>query len=130
IQLGKSHFDSEAIGNSIAFTSFAFCLIVAAVECRSETATAVTTATFDSKQMNLAMLGEFVLAVLVTQMDVFHRLLGTTWLHMKEFAWALVPALALMALWELGKLAARHWRWLERGQPSSATRRAEPVLPG
>ena len=57
--------------------------------------------------MNWAMLGEFVLAVLVTQMDAFRRLLGTTQLNLREFAWALVPALALLVLWELGKLAAR-----------------------
>ena len=77
IQYGTTHFHSEHIGNSIAFTAFALALIVAAVECRSETATALTTATFDSKQMNWAMIGEFIVAVLVTQMDVFHRLLGT-----------------------------------------------------
>jgi Ca2+-transporting ATPase len=129
IQLSKSHFDSMAIGNSIAFTSFALCLIVAAVECRSETATALTTATFDSKQMNLAMLGEFVLAVLVTQMDVFNRLLGTTSLSAGQFGWALVPALALLALWEIGKLAARRRQPSERPRPSTA-RRAEPVLQG
>ena len=74
------------MGQSIAFTAFALCLIVAAVECRSETATALTTATFDSKQMNWAMLGEFVLAVLVTQMDVFNRLLGTAQLNLRQFA--------------------------------------------
>jgi Ca2+-transporting ATPase len=39
IQLGKSHYDSVAVGQSIAFTSFALCLIVAAFECRSESAT-------------------------------------------------------------------------------------------
>ena len=49
----------------------------------------LTTATFDSKQMNWAMLGEFVLAVLVTQMDVFHRLLGTTDINLRQFGWAL-----------------------------------------
>jgi magnesium-transporting ATPase (P-type) len=86
---------------------FALCLIVAAVECRSETGTVLTTATFDSKQMNWAMLGEFVLAVLVSQMDVFHRLLGTTDLNLREFGSALVPAIALLALWEAGKLIAR-----------------------
>ncbi|HEY6277122.1 MAG TPA: HAD-IC family P-type ATPase [Streptosporangiaceae bacterium] len=107
IQLGTSHYHSTAIGNSIALTSFALGLIVAAVECRSETGTALTTATFESKQMNWAMLGEFVLAVLVTQMDVFHRLLGTTVINLQQFAWALVPALALLVLWELGKLIAR-----------------------
>ena len=80
---------------------------MAAVECRSETGTVLTTATFDSKQMNWAMLGEFVLAVLVTQMDVFNRLLGTVQINLREFGWALVPALALLALWELGKLIAR-----------------------
>ena len=66
-----------------------------------------TTATFDSKQMNWAVLGEFVLAVLVTQMDVFNRLLGTTALNMRQFGWALLPAVALLALWEPGKLIAR-----------------------
>jgi len=107
IQYGTSHFNSEHIGNSIAFTSFALCLIVAAVECRSQTESVLTVDTFDSKQMNWAMAGEFVLAVLVTQMDVFHRLLGTVDINLRQFGWALVPAIALLALWELGKLIAR-----------------------
>jgi len=67
----------------------------------------LTTSSFDSKQMNWAMLGEFVLAVLVTQMDVFNRLLGTVQLNLRQFAWALIPAVALLGLWELGKLIAR-----------------------
>ncbi|HXZ72841.1 MAG TPA: cation transporting ATPase C-terminal domain-containing protein, partial [Streptosporangiaceae bacterium] len=78
-----------------------------AVECRSQTETVLTVDTFDSKQMNWAMLGEFVLAVLVTQMDVFHRLLGTVDINLRQFGWALVPAVALLLLWELGKLIAR-----------------------
>jgi P-type Ca2+ transporter type 2C len=107
IELGQHHFGSVHVGQSIAFTSFALCLIVAALECRSETGTVLTTASFDSKQMNWAMLGEFVLAVLVTQMDAFNRLLGTVQINLREWAWALVPALALLLLWELGKLIAR-----------------------
>src|SRR6185437_409678 len=87
IAVGQHIFGSVSVGQSIAFTSFALCLIVAAVECRSESETALTTATFDSKQMNWAMLGEFVLAVLVTQMDVFNRLLGTTQLNLRQFGW-------------------------------------------
>ncbi|KPC75549.1 hypothetical protein ADL35_24950, partial [Streptomyces sp. NRRL WC-3753] len=75
IQLGRSLYDSLPIGNSIAFTAFALCLIVAALECRSETGTALTIASFDSKQMNRALLIEFALAIAVTQMDLFHRLL-------------------------------------------------------
>jgi P-type Ca2+ transporter type 2C len=107
IEVGQHLFGSVAVGQSIAFTAFALCLIVAAVECRSETGTVLTTATFDSKQMNWAMLGEFVLAVLVTQMDVFNRLLGTTQLNLRQFGWALLPAIALLLLWELGKYIAR-----------------------
>ena len=107
IQYGTSHFGSEHIGNSIAFTSFALCLIVAAVECRSQTESVLTVDTFDSKQMNWAMIGEFILAVLVTQMDVFNRLLGTTQINLRQFGWSLIPALALLVLWELGKYVAR-----------------------
>ncbi len=109
LQYGTTHFGSEHIGNSIAFTAFALCLIVAAVECRNQTASALTPATFDSKQMNYAMLGEFILAVLVTQMDVFHRLLGTTDINLRQFGWALLTAVALLILWEAGKFVARRW---------------------
>ncbi|HEY7594773.1 MAG TPA: HAD-IC family P-type ATPase [Actinophytocola sp.] len=104
--LGERNFDAQ-IANSIAFTSFALCLIVAAVECRSETASVLTTSTFDSKHMNWTMFGEFALAVLAVQTDAFHTLLGTTKLSMQQFAWALIPAVALLLLWELGKLVAR-----------------------
>jgi Ca2+-transporting ATPase len=107
IGLGTSRFGSLEVANSVAFTSFALCLIVAALECRSETGTVFTTETFDSKVMNRAVLVEFVLAVLVTQMDVFNRLLGTTPITLGQFGWALLPALALLLLWEAGKLIAR-----------------------
>jgi Ca2+-transporting ATPase len=94
------------VGQSIAFTSSALCLIAAAVECSSETGTVLTTATLDRQQMNWALLGEFVLAVLVTQMDMFNRLLGTTQLNLRQFGWALIPALALLLLWD----SASTWR--------------------
>lgn len=114
IKLGETHFHSTAVGQSMAFTTFALCLIVAALECRSETETVLTTASFDSKQMNRAMLVEFALAVLVTQMDALRRLLGTTQLDLRQFAWTLVPPLVLLALWESGKLVA----WRTRGGSS------------
>jgi len=107
IGLGKSEFGSLEIGQSVAFTAFALSLIVAAFECRSETGTVFTTATFDSKQMNRAALFEVVIAVLTTQMEALRRVLGTTDIDMKEFRWALLPPLALLLLWELGKFIAR-----------------------
>ncbi|MFE6836643.1 cation-translocating P-type ATPase [Streptomyces sp. NPDC057705] len=110
ITLGKDHFDSVATGQSIAFTAFALCLIVAAFECRSETDSVLTPSTFDSRQMNWVALAQFVLAVLVTQMDGFRRLLGTTEIDARQFGWAVLAAVALLLLWELGKLVARRSR--------------------
>ncbi|MFE2166455.1 cation-translocating P-type ATPase [Streptomyces sp. NPDC059447] len=110
IKLGEARYDSTATGQSIAFTAFALCLIVAAFECRSETDSVLTTTTFDSKQMNWVALAQFVLAVLVTQMDGFRRLLGTTEIDARQFGWALLSAVVLLLLWELGKLVARRSR--------------------
>ncbi|WP_371646115.1 cation-translocating P-type ATPase [Streptomyces mirabilis] len=110
IKLGQARFDSVEIGRSIAFTAFALCLIVAAFECRSETDSVLTTSTFDSKQMNWVALAQFALAVLVTQLDGFRRILGTTQINARQFGWALLAALALLLLWELGKLLARRSR--------------------
>jgi P-type Ca2+ transporter type 2C len=103
------------VARSVAFTSFSLSLIVGALEVRSETQTVFTTATFDSKQMNWTLLGEFALAVLVTQMDVFNRILDTVPISLAEFGWALLPALTLLVLWEAGKAgfragASRHRR--------------------
>jgi Ca2+-transporting ATPase len=109
IEIGTRHFHSTAVGTSIAFTAFALCLIVAALECRSETDSVITTATFESRQMNRTIVLEFVLAVLTTQMDALRRILGTTQLTFREFAWALVPVVGLFSLWELGKLLARRF---------------------
>ncbi|WP_406367503.1 cation-translocating P-type ATPase [Streptomyces sp. NBC_00645] len=113
IKFGESHFDSVRVGSSMAFTAFALCLIVAAFECRSETESVLTTSTFDSKQMNWTALAQFVLAVLVTQMDGFRRILGTTEIDLRQFGWALLSAVALLVLWEVGKLLARRARRTE-----------------
>ena len=121
IELGKAHYGSVEVGQSIAFTSFSLMLIAAALECRSETGTVFTTATFESKQMNWVILGEFFLAVFVTQADVFRRLLGTVQIDMKQFGWALVPVVVLVAVWELGKLLAR--RRLEALSPGGTSPR-------
>ncbi|MFF3691671.1 cation-translocating P-type ATPase [Streptomyces sp. NPDC002187] len=110
IKLGQAHFDNVEVGRSTAFTAFALCLIVAAFECRSETDSVLTTSTFDSKQMNWVAVGQFVLAVAVTQMDGFQRILGTTEINARQFGWALLSAVVLLVLWELGKFLARRSR--------------------
>jgi len=120
LSLGTGQFGSLEVARSVAFTSFSLCLIVGALECRSETGTVLTTATFDSKQMNWTLLAEFALAVLVTQMDVFNRLLDTTSITLAQFGWALVPAVALLVLWEAGKAVVR----------SADARKARSASPG
>ncbi|MFF3559462.1 cation-translocating P-type ATPase [Streptomyces sp. NPDC002574] len=110
IKLGQARFGSVETGQSIAFTAFALCLVVAAFECRSETQSVLTPSTFDSKQMNWVALAQLVLAVLVTQLDGFRRVLGTTAIDARQFGWALLTALALLLVWELGKLLARRSR--------------------
>ena len=107
ISIGQNVYGSLAVGQTIAFTSFAFCLIVGAFECRSETESVFNLTTFNSKQMNWAAVAEFVLAVMASQMDAFHRILGTQELNLQQLGWAVVPAVALLGLWELGKLVAR-----------------------
>ncbi|GEL21164.1 ATPase [Pseudonocardia sulfidoxydans NBRC 16205] len=107
IAAGPALFGDVEVGRSVAFTAFALCLVVAALECRDATGSVLTTATFDSRNLNWTILAELVLAVLVTQMDVFQRLLGTVDISLAQFGWACLPALALLLCWELGKTLAR-----------------------
>jgi P-type Ca2+ transporter type 2C len=107
IAFGQHHWHSAAVGSSIGLTAFALMLIVAAFECRSVWHTALTSATFDNPKMNWTALAELTLAVMITQMDLFNRLLGTTPLRHGQFLLALGSAALLIVLWEAGKLVAR-----------------------
>jgi Ca2+-transporting ATPase len=109
IEVGQHHFDSLPVGTSIAFTSFALMLVVAAFECRSETETAVSASTFDSPKMNWVALAELAVAVATTQMGGFRRILDTTDLNMEQWAWALLPMVGLFVLWEAGKFVVRRY---------------------
>ena len=107
ISYGTHHYDSVAVGTSMGVTAFSLLLITAAFQARSVTATTFTTETFDNRNLNWTALAEFVLAVLITQMDVLRRMFGTVELTFHQWALALLPAVALLFLWELGKLIAR-----------------------
>jgi Ca2+-transporting ATPase len=108
IYFGAKLYDNNAaIGSSIGLSAFALMLIVAAFECRSVSLSAIASETFDNRQMNLTAIGEIVLAVAITQMDIFNRLLKTVPLTAPQFGLALGAALGLLVLWEIGKLIAR-----------------------
>jgi Ca2+-transporting ATPase len=73
--LGTHHYDSAELGISMAFTAFALCLIVAALESRSETGTVFTTATtpISAAQFGWALLPALVLMLLWEAGKAFAR---------------------------------------------------------
>jgi Ca2+-transporting ATPase len=107
IYFGKAHYHDVAIGSSIGLTAFGLMLVVAAYESRSLTLTVLVRETFDNARMNWIAVAEIFLAVMVTQMDLFNRLLDTRPLTAGQFGLALASAVLLLALWEGGKLVAR-----------------------
>jgi Ca2+-transporting ATPase len=107
IYFGKEHYGTTVIGSSMGLTAFSLMLVVAAYESRSLTLSSFTFETFDNVRMNWIAVAELLLAVMVTQMDVFNRLLGTTPLRNGQFGLALASAVLLLGLWEGGKLIAR-----------------------
>ena len=107
IEIGIHRYDDVQIGISTAFTVFALMLVVAAYECRSETATILTTDTFNSRRMNLIAAAEAIGAVLATEWDFLNRLLGTLPLTTQQFGLALLCAIALLLAWEVAKVVAR-----------------------
>ncbi len=107
LEVGIHHYSSVHVGNSVAFTAFALMLVAAAFECRSETASILTTDTFNSKRMNVIAAVEVVGAVLATGWDFLNRLLGTVQLTTQQFGLALLCAIALLVAWEGAKAIAR-----------------------
>jgi len=107
IYFGKQHYHSTAVGSSIGLSAFALMLIVSAYECRSVAGTALARETFDNAKMNWTAAAELGLAVMITQMDLFNRLLKTTPLTSPQFGLSVGSAVLLLAFWEIGKLNAR-----------------------
>jgi Ca2+-transporting ATPase len=107
ISYGTNHYGSLAIGSSMGVTAFSLLIIVAAFQARSVTAGVFTVETFDNRNLNWTAVAELLLAILITQLDVLRRIFGTIEITLDQWALALVPAVLLIFLWELGKLIAR-----------------------
>ncbi len=128
IAFGKSHYGSTELGSSIALTAFGLMLVVAAYESRSVSLTALVSDTFDNARMNWIALVEVGLVVMITQMDIFNRLLDTVPLRAGQFGLALAAAVLLLVLWEVGKLIARRQR--STGEPGRSPRTAPRLTAG
>jgi len=107
IFIGKNYFGSIQIGQSIGLVAFSLMLVVAAYESRQEKQSILNPETFNSPRMNKTALIEIALAYLITQADFLNKLLGTVSLTFPQWALALLAAVILLFLWELGKLIAR-----------------------
>jgi len=112
-----------ALASGVGLSAFALMLVVAAYESRSLTQSALMSETLDNPRMNWTAVVEIALAVMVTQLDLFNRLLDTAPLTAGQFLLALASAVLLFALWEIGKLVARR-RAAVAGRPS----RSRPSL--
>jgi P-type Ca2+ transporter type 2C len=107
IAFGKSEYGTYKIGSSMGLTAFSLMIVVAAFHVRSARDTVMTREAFDNRTLNLTAAAEIVLAVMVTQLDGFNRLLGTEPLTKGQFGLALAAAALMFALWELAKLVVR-----------------------
>jgi Ca2+-transporting ATPase len=107
IVFGKSHYGSTAVGTSIGLVAFVLMLVVAAYESRSETQSIFRTTTFNNAQLNWTALAEVVGALLLTEGYFLPRLFGTTHLTAEQWCLGLLAAVALLLVWELGKLITR-----------------------
>ena len=107
IVFGKHHYDSVAIGSTIGLVAFSLMLVVAALECRDQTTTILREETLNNNTVNLTILAELALALLIARGGALTSLLGTQTLTGRQWLVGAVPAVALLVLWELGKLIAR-----------------------
>ena len=92
----------------MAVTTFSLMLITGAFQARSVTGTVFTAETFDNRHLNWTALAELV-ARRAHHADGRHAHASSGPRSCRSTQWvlALVPAVALFFLWELGKLVAR-----------------------
>ncbi len=107
IVFGKDHYDNVAIGSTIGLVAFSLMLVVAALECRDQTASILRMETLDNNVVNVTVLVEIALALLIARGGVLTSLLDTQALTGLQWLTGAVPAVALFLGWELGKLIAR-----------------------
>ena len=106
IVFGKHEYD-VAIGSTMGLIAFSLMLVVAALECRDQTATILREETLNNNTVNLTILAEIILALLIGRGGALTSLLDTQVLTGKQWLIGALPALVLFILWEVGKLIAR-----------------------
>jgi Ca2+-transporting ATPase len=107
IVIGKDQYDSLGIASTMGLVVFSLTLLVAAFESRDEAASVFRMETFDNRTLNLTAALEVALAVLIARGGALTSLLGASTLTGRQWLIAAIPAVLLLAGWELGKALAR-----------------------
>ena len=107
IVLGKNHSHDIDVARTVGLVAFSLMLVVAALECRDQTATTFREETLNNNTVNLTILAEIALALLIARGGALSNLLGTQVLTGKQWLVGALPAVLLLILWEAGKLIAR-----------------------
>ena len=107
IVFGKDQYDNVGVGSTIGLVAFSLMLVVAALQCRDQTSSILRMETLNNTIVNVTILVEIALALMIARGGVLTSLLGTQALTGRQWLIGALPAVALFALWEVGKLIAR-----------------------
>ena len=107
IVYGENTYDKVEIGSTMGLVAFSLMLVIAGFESRDQTASILSTDTFDNKTLNITMLLQVALALLIARGGVLTGLLGNDTLTDNQWLIGAAPAVVLLILWELGKAVAR-----------------------
>ena len=77
IVFGKDHWGQVEIGSTMGLVAFSLMLVIAALECRDQTASILRMETFDNNVVNVTILVELALALLIARGGALTSLLGT-----------------------------------------------------
>ena len=130
IVFGKHQYGNVAIGSTMGLVAFSVMLVVAAFQCRDQTGSIFGIETLDNSVVNVTAVTELALAVLIARGGELTSLLGTHSLTGSQWLIGAAPAVLLLALWEFGKLIARHDTESQRKATSDVAVPAEPKQAG
>ena len=120
IVFGKDHYHAVEIGSTMGLVAFSLMLVVAAFECRDQTASILRMETFDNNVVNVTIVVELALALLIARGGELTSLLGTVPLSGRQWLIGAAPAVLLLVLWELAKLIALGAESRQAAQPGEA----------
>ncbi|MEM8618920.1 MAG: HAD-IC family P-type ATPase [Actinomycetota bacterium] len=106
-QWGEAQYDSAAIGESMAFVTFAYAHIALALNLRFENLTMFQRSTLSNRNLWLAFALVLLVPILVTEFGVLRDVFETVPLTANQWAIGAAAALVLLVIGELAKLGER-----------------------